>query len=178
LDPLGRWSRLVVQQGFRKSSTVSIVTHDFRLRLPSNGQHLKPQNVFLCISLLSEIDDSWHFLGYASTFFQLNSHKTRKFPWFFHGFHGFPVDFHDFRRGARWFAVATTVAEAVAAEAAGADAIVAQGVEAGGHRGAFRAEDAKVDLVGLVEPGLRWMGWGWGWGGDVVLWFLLDLWDS
>lgn len=74
--------------------------------------------------------------------------------------------------------MATTVAEAVAAEAAGADAIVAQGVEAGGHRGAFRAEDAKVDLVGLVEPGLRWMGWGWGWGGDVVLWFLLDLWDS
>lgn len=50
----------------------------------------------------------------------------------------------------RWFAVATTVAEALAAEAAGADVIVAQGVEAGGHRGAFRAEDAKVDLVGLV----------------------------
>lgn len=49
----------------------------------------------------------------------------------------------------RWFAVATTVAEAVAAEAAGADAIVAQGMEAGGHRGAFQAEGAK-DLVGLM----------------------------
>src|SRR6185312_8264244 len=40
-------------------------------------------------------------------------------------------------RGIAWFAVATTVAEAVAAEAAGADVIVAQGAEAGGHRGAF-----------------------------------------
>ncbi|HVV48953.1 MAG TPA: nitronate monooxygenase, partial [Polyangia bacterium] len=35
-------------------------------------------------------------------------------------------------RGVAWFAVATTVAEAVAAEAAGADVIVAQGAEAGG----------------------------------------------
>ena len=54
--------------------------------------------------------------------------------------------------------MATTVREALAAEAAGADAIVAQGMEAGGHRGAFRAEDAKVDLVGLVAPGQegRW----------------------
>ena len=40
-------------------------------------------------------------------------------------------------RGIAWFANATTVAEAKAAEAAGADAIVAQGMEAGGHRGAF-----------------------------------------
>eukprot|EP00435_Cladocopium_sp_Y103_P029018 s64_g7.t1 len=51
----------------------------------------------------------------------------------------------------RWFAVATTVAEALAAEAAGADAIVAQGMEAGGHRGAFRAEDARVDLALLPQ---------------------------
>lgn len=49
-----------------------------------------------------------------------------------------------------WFATATTVAEARAAEAAGADAIIAQGMEAGGHRGAFRAEDAEVQMTGLI----------------------------
>ena len=43
-------------------------------------------------------------------------------------------------RGILWFATATTVAEARAAEAAGADAIIAQGMEAGGHRGAFHAD--------------------------------------
>lgn len=53
--------------------------------------------------------------------------------------------------GIKWFAVATTVREALAAEAAGADAIVAQGMEAGGHRGAFKAEDAARDLVGLFS---------------------------
>jgi nitronate monooxygenase len=49
-----------------------------------------------------------------------------------------------------WFATATTVDEARAAEAAGADAIIAQGMEAGGHRGAFHAEQAESQLVGLV----------------------------
>jgi nitronate monooxygenase len=44
--------------------------------------------------------------------------------------------------GIAWFATATTLAEALAAEAAGADAVIAQGVEAGGHRGAFTPEDA------------------------------------
>ena len=53
-------------------------------------------------------------------------------------------------RGIVWFAAVTTVAEAVAAEAAGADVIVAQGMEAGGHRAAFEAERAESDLVGLV----------------------------
>ena len=52
-------------------------------------------------------------------------------------------------RGVRWFATATTVAEARAAEATGADAIVAQGMEAGGHRGAFDAGRAETDVVGL-----------------------------
>lgn len=52
-------------------------------------------------------------------------------------------------RGILWFAVATTVTEARAAEAAGADAIVAQGMEAGGHRGSFRAADAESQMVGL-----------------------------
>jgi nitronate monooxygenase len=52
-------------------------------------------------------------------------------------------------RGILWFATATTVAEAQAAAEAGADAIVAQGMEAGGHRGSFRAEDAEAQMVGL-----------------------------
>lgn len=52
--------------------------------------------------------------------------------------------------GILWFATATTVHEARAAQAAGADAIIAQGAEAGGHRGAFRAEDADVQMVGLI----------------------------
>ena len=48
-----------------------------------------------------------------------------------------------------WFATATTVGEAKAAEAAGADAIIAQGAEAGGHRGAFDASEAERRMVGL-----------------------------
>ena len=52
-------------------------------------------------------------------------------------------------RGIRWFATVTTVEEAMAAEVAGADVIVAQGSEAGGHRGAFNAEDAVHKAVGL-----------------------------
>jgi nitronate monooxygenase len=51
--------------------------------------------------------------------------------------------------GIAWFATATTVAEARAAEAAGADAIVVQGMEAGGHRGSFDADAAEQALVGL-----------------------------
>jgi len=53
------------------------------------------------------------------------------------------------QRGIFWFANITTVAEARAAEAAGADAIVAQGSEAGGHRGCFNAADAERQQVGL-----------------------------
>lgn len=52
-------------------------------------------------------------------------------------------------RGIRWFATVTTVAEARAAAEAGADVIVAQGMEAGGHRGAFDADRAASDMVGL-----------------------------
>lgn len=51
--------------------------------------------------------------------------------------------------GVKWFATATTVREAIAARDAGADAIIAQGAEAGGHRGAFNAADAESALVGL-----------------------------
>jgi nitronate monooxygenase len=52
-------------------------------------------------------------------------------------------------RGIAWWATATTVAEARAAVAAGAEVIVAQGAEAGGHRGAFDASEAELRQVGL-----------------------------
>jgi len=52
-------------------------------------------------------------------------------------------------QGIAWMATVTTVAEALAAEAAGADVIVAQGAEAGGHRGAFEAAEAERQAVGL-----------------------------
>lgn len=51
--------------------------------------------------------------------------------------------------GIAWFATATTLAEALAAERAGADAVIAQGCEAGGHRGAFDAAAAEAQSVGL-----------------------------
>lgn len=51
-------------------------------------------------------------------------------------------------RGILWFATATTVAEARAAQAAGADAVTAQGAEAGGHRGAFTPQAAAAHSVG------------------------------
>jgi nitronate monooxygenase len=54
-------------------------------------------------------------------------------------------------RGIRWFATVTTVAEAKAAHDAGADAIVAQGMEAGGHRGAFDAAKPESGMVGLFS---------------------------
>lgn len=53
-------------------------------------------------------------------------------------------------RGIRWFATATTVAEALQAEAAGAGAIIAQGSEAGGHRGAFYADRPSAQMCGLM----------------------------
>jgi nitronate monooxygenase len=51
----------------------------------------------------------------------------------------------------KWFATVTTVTEAIQAEQAGADAIVAQGMEAGGHRGAFQASEAHSNMVGLFS---------------------------
>lgn len=53
--------------------------------------------------------------------------------------------------GIAWFANATTLEEARRAEAAGADAVVAQGYEAGGHRGAFDAAAAERQAVGLFS---------------------------
>ena len=52
--------------------------------------------------------------------------------------------------GIPWFATATTLAEAEQAQAAGADAIIAQGFEAGGHRGAFDEGAAERQSIGLI----------------------------
>lgn len=51
--------------------------------------------------------------------------------------------------GVAWWANVSTVGEALAAEAAGADVVVAQGMEAGGHRGCFDATLAEAQQVGL-----------------------------
>src|SRR5262245_29683000 len=48
-----------------------------------------------------------------------------------------------------WWATATTLIEAERAVAAGADAIVAQGFEAGGHRGSFDEAVAERQSIGL-----------------------------
>jgi nitronate monooxygenase len=53
--------------------------------------------------------------------------------------------------GIAWFANTSTVAEAKAAEAAGADVVVVQGMEAGGHRGCFDADKAEREMVGLAS---------------------------
>jgi nitronate monooxygenase len=52
-------------------------------------------------------------------------------------------------QGIAWFACATTLDEALAAQDAGADAVVAQGMEAGGHRGSFDPDAAEKVAVGL-----------------------------
>jgi len=51
------------------------------------------------------------------------------------------------------FASATTLAEAEQAVAAGVDAVVAQGYEAGGHRGAFdpEAPDSQLGVIALTR---------------------------
>jgi nitronate monooxygenase len=51
--------------------------------------------------------------------------------------------------GIAWWATATTVEEAIRAADAGADVVVAQGMEAGGHRGCFDAAAAERQQVGL-----------------------------
>src|SRR5215472_15502615 len=52
-------------------------------------------------------------------------------------------------RKIAWFATATTLHEAKLARHAGADAIIAQGYEAGGHRGSFDQAAAERQGVGL-----------------------------
>ena len=80
-------------------------------------------------------------------------------------------------RGVKWFAVATTVTEAKAAEEAGADVIIAQGMEAGGHRGAFDARKGRIpdgrpfqfaaSRSGRCQNSGRcnWRNCGWPWSG-------------
>jgi nitronate monooxygenase len=53
-------------------------------------------------------------------------------------------------RGIAWFACVTTLGEAREAELAAADAVVAQGHEAGGHRGSFDEAAAERQGVGLM----------------------------
>ncbi len=55
--------------------------------------------------------------------------------------------------GIRVLVSATTPEEAALVEAAGADAVVAQGIEAGGHRGVFEPErgDAAIGTLALVR---------------------------
>ncbi len=59
--------------------------------------------------------------------------------------------------GARVLSSATTVEEAVWLEANGADAVIAQGLEAGGHRGMFRSADlgTQVGTFALVPQIVR-----------------------
>lgn len=52
------------------------------------------------------------------------------------------------KAGIAWFATATTLREARTAAEAGADAIIAQGYEAGGHRGSFDPAAAERQGVG------------------------------
>jgi len=54
------------------------------------------------------------------------------------------------RWGARVICSATTVSEARWLEARGVDAVIAQGVEAGGHRGIFRNDDLTTQLDTFV----------------------------
>ena len=62
----------------------------------------------------------------------------------------FDADFAARMRAASiaWFATVTSVAEARAATAAGADALIVQGMEAGGHRGRFDNANAEAGMVG------------------------------
>lgn len=53
--------------------------------------------------------------------------------------------------GITWIANVSSATEAKAAAAAGADVIAAQGMEAGGHRGAFDAATAEAQMIGLFS---------------------------
>lgn len=54
-------------------------------------------------------------------------------------------------RKIKWFATVTSLTEALLAEQAGADALVVQGAEAGGHRGNFKSDyDSAAGLISLI----------------------------
>lgn len=68
--------------------------------------------------------------------------------------HGFIQAIHDY--GGHVLICVTSADEADCAVAAGADALVAQGAEAGGHRGNFDADnDAEMGLIPLIGDLLR-----------------------
>lgn len=54
-------------------------------------------------------------------------------------------------RGSEIWVTVTTPEEAVAAEAAGADVLIAQGAEAGGHRGTWSDEDPAISGYGVLS---------------------------
>ncbi|MCU1395493.1 MAG: 2-nitropropane dioxygenase [Ilumatobacteraceae bacterium] len=54
-------------------------------------------------------------------------------------------------QGITWYANVSTVEEALLAETAGADVVVVQGMEAGGHRGCFDADRGEREMVGLFS---------------------------
>ena len=58
-------------------------------------------------------------------------------------------------RRIKWFATVTSVGEAIIAEEAGADALVVQGSEAGGHRGNFCTDYAPAGFDGTFANGIR-----------------------
>lgn len=62
--------------------------------------------------------------------------------------------------GARVLSSATTVAEALWLEAHGVDAVIAQGLEAGGHRGMFLSDDltTQVGTLALIPQVVRAVG--------------------
>ncbi len=64
------------------------------------------------------------------------------------------------RAGMRVVGTATTVEEALAWEAAGADAVALQGAEAGGHRGSFLRDfdESMVGLFALIPQAARVVG--------------------
>lgn len=53
--------------------------------------------------------------------------------------------------GITWVATVATVRDAIAAEKAGADILVVQGYEAGGHRASFTSKPAESEAVGLLS---------------------------
>lgn len=65
----------------------------------------------------------------------------------------YPKDFVErlHRAGLSWWATVTNAVDARSAVDAGADVIVAQGAEAGGHRGSFDSLGAERELVGLMS---------------------------
>ncbi len=83
---------------------------------------------------------------------QLDVVLEKKVPYFSFCFGTLDLDVIAFlqRNGTAVFGTATSVAEAVALEEAGVDAVIAQGADAGGHRGSFLECSSLVGTMSLV----------------------------